>query len=376
MLAGKMPQINMERWQAVEKLVDQFCDTDQIPAISLQVMVEGISQRYFKGRQHVNDGSDPLREDAIFLVASITKPVVVLGVLKLLEAGELLLCDRVKRFIPEFGCAGKHGITIRHLMTHTSGLPDMLPNNRELRSANAPLSEFVKQICQLTPDESPGRIVQYQSTGIAILAEVIQRITGQTCAGFLKKSLFEPLEMNDTSLGVPGEWTAGGQPKIDRITEIRIPEELNIEPHWDWNSAYWRSFGAPWGGLFTTPSDLGKLVTMLQQQGRYQQQQILASRTVDEATRNQLCEISGLSEGARQGKAWGLGWQIVTAANSDYYGDLLSTTAYGHGGATGTVMWIDPQLQASAIILTTQPQEPYGRFLARISNTIVATIEQ
>ncbi|QDV52087.1 serine hydrolase domain-containing protein [Gimesia fumaroli] len=371
-----MPQINAERWNAVEQLVDHFYETDQVPAIALQVMVEEASRSYFKGRQRVSDERESLREDAIFLVASITKPIVVLGVLKLLEAGDLLLGDRVKRFIPEFGCAGKHGITIRHLMTHTSGLPDMLPNNRELRSANAPLSEFVKQICQIAPDEPPGRMVQYQSSGIAILAEVIQRVTGQTCAEYLTQVLFEPLEMRDTSLGVPGEWSTGNQPKIDRITEIRIPEELNIEPHWGWNSPYWRGFGAPWGGLFTTPSDLANLVKMLQQGGRYRQQQIFSPRTLEEATRNQLNNIPGLSKSARQGKGWGLGWQIVTPANSDYYGDLLSPNAYGHGGATGTVLWIDPRLQASAIILTTQPQEPHGRFLARISNTIVATIEQ
>ena len=113
----------------------------------------------------------------------------------------------------------------------------------------------------------------------------------------------------------------------------------------------------------------------MQQNGTDQQQQFFSSRTLEEATRNQLCDIPGLSKAARQGKGWGLGWQIVTAANSDYYGDLLSPTAYGHGGATGTVLWIDPQLKASAVILTTQPQEPHGRFLARISNTIVATIE-
>ncbi|MCA9018315.1 MAG: beta-lactamase family protein, partial [Planctomycetaceae bacterium] len=210
-----MPQINAERWHTVQTLVDQLCETDQVPAIALQVMVEGTSRCYFKGRQQVNDANHSLREDAIFLVASITKPIVILGVLKLLESGELLLGDRVKRYLPEFGCAGKHGITIRHLMTHTSGLPDMLPNNRELRSANAPLSEFVKQICLLAPDEPPGRIVQYQSTGIAILAEVIQRITGQSCAAFLKRTLFEPLKMRDTSLGVPEEWLTGSHPKID-----------------------------------------------------------------------------------------------------------------------------------------------------------------
>lgn len=371
-----MPRINAERWRTVEKLVDHFCDSSQVPAIALQVSVEETSRRYFKGRQQISDHGDTLQDDAIFLIASITKPIVVLGVLRLLEEGELLLGDRVKQYIPEFGCAGKHGITIRHLMTHTSGLPDMLPNNRELRSNQAPLSEFVEQICQLTPDQPPGRIVQYQSAGIAILAEIIQRVTGQTCAEYLKQTLFEPLGMSDTALGVPADWYYGDQPRVERIVEIHVPEELNFEPHWDWNSRYWRGFGAPWGGLLTTPADLARLITMLQNHGSYQNKQIFSQRTILEATRNQLTTIPGLSATEIHGKGWGLGWQIVTAAKSDYFGDLLSADAYGHGGATGTLLWIDPELHASAIILTTLPQEPHGRFLARMTNAIVAAIER
>lgn len=362
-------------WQTVEKLVERLLETGRVPAVAMQVTVGGKTRRYFQGRQKIEDRGDTLRKDAIFLIASITKPIVVMGVLKLLEEGGLLLGDRVKQYLPEFGCAGKHGITIRHLMTHTSGLPDMLPENRELRSANAPLSEFIKQICELKPEEPPGRIVQYQSTGIAILSEIIQRITGQSCALYLQQVLFAPLGMNDTALGVPEEWYGGEEPKADRIVEIRVPEELNVESHWDWNSAYWRGFGAPWGGLLTTPADLGKLVQLLQQGGVFNGQRILSSRTIQEATRDQLADIPGLSLTAREGKSWGLGWQIVTAANSDYFGDLLSPGSFGHGGATGTLLWIDRELDASAIILTTEPQEPRGEYLARITNTIVSAIE-
>lgn len=370
-----MSRIISERWHHVEKLIDGFCQTDQVPAIALQVTVGDESRHYFRGRQRIADQSETLSTDAIFLVASITKPIVASGILKLLEEGELLLGDRVKRFIPEFGCAGKHGITLRHLMTHTSGLPDMLPDNQELRAANAPLSEFIQQICELTPDEPPGRIVQYQSTGIAILGEVISRISGLSCADYLRQSLFEPLQMHDTALGLPENWTQGDKPRVDRIAEIRIPEELDVEPHWDWNSSYWRQFGAPWGGLLTTPADLGKFAGMLRQGGRFQDQPILSRQTIREATRDQLPSIAGLSDAARQGKGWGLGWQIVSACNSDYYGDLLSRSAYGHAGATGTVFWIDPDLDASAVILTTEPQEPHGRYLSRITNAIVASID-
>ncbi|WP_417387805.1 serine hydrolase domain-containing protein [Gimesia sp.] len=370
-----MSRFISDHWQKVEKLIDEFCQTDQVPAIALRVVAGDESRSYFSGRRAITDQSATLTADTIFLVASITKPIVVSGVLKLLEEGELLLGDRVKRFIPEFGCAGKHGITLRHLMTHTSGLPDMLPDNQELRAANAPLSEFVRQICELTPDEPPGRMVQYQSTGIAILGEVISRITGQSCADYLRQSLFEPLQMSDTALGLPDEWTRGENPRIDRIAEIRIPAELDVEPHWDWNSSYWRQFGAPWGGLLTTPADLSKFAGMLRAGGRYQDQQILSPQTIREATRDQLPSITGLSFAARQGKGWGLGWQIVSAFNSDYYGDLLSRSAFGHGGATGTVFWVDPELDASAIIVTTEPQEPHGRYLSRITNQIVASIE-
>ena len=370
-----MSRIHPARWQTVVQLVDQYCESGQVPAIALRVITSETTCHYRQGRQSVRDDNGTLRDDAIFLVASITKPIVVLGVLKLLEQGELLLNDRVKQYIPEFGCAGKHGITIRHLMTHTSGLPDMLPNNRELRAAQAPLSEFVSQICELTPDEPPGRIVQYQSTGIAILGELIQRITGKSAPQYLRDELFQPLEMHDTSLGVPPAWSEGDAARLERIVEIHVPPELNVEPHWDWNSPYWRGFGAPWGGLFTTPTDLGKLVNMLQQQGLALDQRLFSAQTIRQATRDQLPEIPGLSETARQGKGWGLGWQIVTRAKSDYYGDLLSDQAYGHGGATGTVLWIDPQLATAAIILTTEPQEPHGRYLARLTNAIVAAIE-
>src|SRR6185369_5231936 len=89
------------------------------------------------GRQGLGAQSSRVREDAIFLIASITKPVVGMGALILAERGLLALDDRAEQYVPEFGKIGKHAITIRHLMTHTSGLPDMLPQNVELRKENA-----------------------------------------------------------------------------------------------------------------------------------------------------------------------------------------------------------------------------------------------
>src|ERR687893_491509 len=129
------------------------------------------------GRQHL-DRPNPLRDDAIFTVASITKPVVAMGVLLLVERGLLTLGDRVADHIPEFGGKGRYGIRVRHLLTHTSGLPDMLPHDRDLRRANTPLAQFLADICEVEPLFPPGRGVSYSSCGFVLLGEIVSRVTG------------------------------------------------------------------------------------------------------------------------------------------------------------------------------------------------------
>ena len=95
--------------------------------------------------------------------------------------------------IPEFGKNGKTAVRIRHLLTHTSGLPDMLPDNVELRKNHSPLSAFVEGTCEVELDFPAGRGVRYQSMGFAILGEIIQRVSGVSCADFVRREIFEPL---------------------------------------------------------------------------------------------------------------------------------------------------------------------------------------
>jgi CubicO group peptidase (beta-lactamase class C family) len=326
------------------------------------------------GRQTLSADSPPVRQDAIFLIASITKPIVAMGVLILAERGLLALDDRVEEYVPEFGREGKHAVTIRHLLTHTSGLPDMLPQNRELRAANAPLSAFVEGTCRSPVDFPPGRGVQYQSMGFAMLGEIILRVSRKTCAQFLRDEIFQPLEMHDTALGAPADWFEGADSKIGRIAHVRVPPDQEQETTWNWNSPYWRQLGVPWGGLLTTPADLARFAQMLLQQGRWDNLQILSPAAVRAATRNQLEAMREVPADDRRCRPWGLGWRLNWAAHSANFGDFLGPNTYGHWGATGTVMWIDPDLDAFAILLTTQPQEPHGSFLSRATNAIVAAL--
>ena len=368
--------LDVNRWNRAEALLAGWCESGEIPAAGLVVGRHGAACGPFLfGRQAPGEDSPPVRDDAIFLIASITKPIVAMGAMLLVERGLLSLDDRVQEHLPGFGHQGKIGTTIRHLLTHTSGLPDMLPNNQELRAAHAPLSQFVEEICGIRPDFPPGRGVRYQSMGFCILGEVIQRLSGMPCGQFLRQELFEPLGMHDTALGAPEDWfnpPAGGEPRTARIVRIQPPEQYGAETDWGWNSQYWRSLGAPWGGLLTTPTDLARFACMMASGGRFGDRQILSPATVAAATRNQLAAMKDVPEVDRRTRPWGLGWRLNWPDHSANFGDLLGPGTYGHWGATGTVLWVDPTTGTWAVLLTTRPQEPHGRWLARASNALAA----
>ncbi|QDU78684.1 Penicillin-binding protein 4* [Polystyrenella longa] len=362
-----------ERWTGISKQAAAWCAADAIPAISYLMGKESNATEVVRlGRQQVNSDK-PLATDSIFLVASITKPIVGTAVLQLLEQGELMLNDKVRKFIPEFKGTGKNSITLRHLLTHSSGLPDMLPNDFDLRNAHAPLSRFIEGICQADLLFTPGESVSYQSMGFCLLGEVIQRITSLPCADYLHQSIFAPLQMHDTALGAPDNWYEGDKPKANRIAEIRLPE-TQLAANWNWNEKYWQSLGAPWGGLLTTPEDLSRFAAMMLNEGHFEDATILSPATVRVATTNQLNAMIDMPEKERRCRPWGLGWKLTWPGYSAHFGDLHSPNTFGHWGSTGTLLWMDPENNSFGIILCTEPQEPHGPYLARMTNRMRASI--
>ncbi len=382
---------DVQRWECVLNACARLCATDTLPAIALQAVHRGQTTgvQCF-GRQGVAAGAPPLRDDAIFLVASLTKPIVAMAVLLLVERGRPALNDRVAEFIPEFDAPDRRLATVRHLLTHTSGLPDMLPNNVSLRRSHAPLAKFVEGSCAVTLDFTPGRGMQYQSMGYALLGDIIHRVSGVPCAEFLRHELFEPLGMYDTSLGVPDDWyqpshqpeaPARGaavvpslEPKVSRIAAVRLPQQQEGGDDWNWNSRYWRQLGAPWGGVLSTPRDLLLFCRMMLDGGTCGDARLFSPATVAAATCNQLDCLHDLPEADRRTRGWGFGWRLNWPGHSASFGDLLSPQAYGHWGATGTLFWIDPARDAAAVILSTQPLERSESHLARLSNLIAAAL--
>jgi CubicO group peptidase (beta-lactamase class C family) len=376
-------KLHTGRWNSVVELATTLCATNQLPCVAAATGTEdSVSATCFAGHHTAGQAvaAQPdtgcLKEDAIFLVASITKPIVATAVMLLMERGHLTLADRVVDFLPEFGRNGKYGVELRHLLTHTSGLPDMLPDNLELRQSHASLERFVERTCDEPLAFPPGRGVQYQSMGFAVLGEIIARVTGKSCAQFLREELFQPLGMTDTELGAPDSWFEGLSPRNARIPTAIVPESQLSGTDWNWNSRYWRQLGAPWGGLLTSTTDLALFAQFLLRQGTTLEGiRVLSPAAIAAATRNQLARMRDVPDDERRCRPWGLGWRLNWPAHSANFGDFLGPQTFGHWGATGTVLWMDPEAGTFALILTTLPQEPSGKYLSRLSNAIASAWE-
>lgn len=306
-------------------------------------------------------------EERRYLVASITKPIVAMAILKLAAEGELSLSERIGHYVDKFGKANYRRITVRHLLTHTSGFSDMVPNNLELRKSHASLSEFLDEASSHDTEFLAGSDSRYSSIGFLILGEMISRITSMSTADFLNRVFFQPMQMTGSSLGPV---TDG----VDSACRTALPCQLPIwqpdsEAEWGWNSEYWRNLGAPWGGMISSAPDLGKFARMMLNHGKNDSgQQILPPSVVKQAMTNQLRHYCDETAFVGSHRGWGLGWRMQWPAHPASFGDFVSPLTTGHWGATGTLMWIDPAAQKYAVMLTTTPYENSRTAIQQISN--------
>src|SRR5438552_7655905 len=135
----------------------------------------------------------------MFLLGSISKPINVTAVMTLFDEGKFRLDDRVKKFLPAFTGDGRDAVTIQHLLTHTSGLPDQLANNNELRQQHAPLTEFAAQTMRTRLDFAPGAKYQYSSMGILLAARIAELLSESDILTLVDRSVLQPLGMKHSA---------------------------------------------------------------------------------------------------------------------------------------------------------------------------------
>tara|TARA_B100001123_G_scaffold366639_1_gene426395 strand:- start:8753 stop:9799 length:1047 start_codon:yes stop_codon:yes gene_type:complete len=339
--------------ETASNLLQQAIDRREITAAGLVVLRHGepaIEAGF--GHQHPTDRSHPVTPDSVFLLASITKPVTVSALMLLVERGCVSLGDPVKQHLPEFQGEDRARMRVSHLLTHTSGMPDMLSNNVELRKAHAPQSEFVKHALRAPLGFEPGTGFSYQSKGILLAAEITERITGKRLRDFLATDFLGPLGMERSSLGPGGR-------RIEETVYCGVDsEDERFTSDWGPNSDYWRGFGCPWGGLHASPRDVARLM-----QGALTGA-VLAPATCARMRQNQNVHLSA---------PWGLGWGLRDSRAWNYFGNLCSAQTFGHTGATGTVAWADPVTQTVCVVLTNQ-MVGEGWLLRRVSNAVAAAV--
>lgn len=270
-----------------------------------------------------------------FLLASITKPMTAAGVMHLVDHRELNLTDPVRKFIPEFTGGDRDKITVHMLLTHSSGLPDMLPENEELRKRHAPLADFVAATCKTPLLFAPGTAMKYQSMGILLAAEIAQRVTKTPFPQFLRTNIFLPLVMRETSLGLGGR-------------AIADTAQCQVEGNddWNWNSPYWRNLGAPWGGAHATAENVARFLrSFLTGDGR-----VVRPATGQLMITNQNTKLKD---------PWGIGFSVKPGS----FARRCSPSTYGHSGSTGTLSWADPVTGACFVLLTTWPADQSSKAL-------------
>lgn len=351
--------------QHLADYMNHLVHTDRFVGAAVGLSRDGLLLRPLAfGRMTDRPDAEPVKGDTIFLTASVTKPVTCAAIGCLIEEGRVELDTPVIKVIPEFGQNGKQYVLIRHLLTHTSGLPDMIPENIAYRKRFAPLSDFLNRIYELDLLFEPGTDIHYQSAGIAVLGEVVKRLTGVTLPDYLRRTFFEPLGMSDTALG-----SAGIQ--FERVANVRLPAASEAED-WSWNKPYWRGFGAPWGGLFSTVRDMNLFLQMFLKGGTTERVRVLRPETTALMIQNHSGAMSAVSDASKGREARGLGWRINEPRSTYGIEKSPSARTFGHNGATGTVAWADPESGLSCAIFTSQPNMCDSEEIRRCSDLAVA----
>jgi CubicO group peptidase (beta-lactamase class C family) len=334
--------LRQERLDEAVKVMAKATADGQVAAAVLHVVQREISFTRSFGKAQT--------EHAMFLLGSITKPMNVTALMTLFERGAFKLGDPLKKFIPQFKGGDRDRVTMQHLLTHVSGLPDQLSENDELRRKHAPLGEFVEHATRAPLSFAPGSKYQYSSMAILLATRVAEIISGTDILKLVDKTVFQPLKMQHSAQGL-GRF--GLEDMVSCQTDRAAPEAGGGDPNakdWDWNSPYWRKLGAPWGGTHSSAPDVARfLAEFLNETGA-----AVKPETARLMVKNH--NPSGLT-------SRGLGLVVGSAAGSPG----CSERTFGHTGSTGTIAWADAASQTICVVLTSLPARavtPHPRDLA------------
>jgi beta-glucosidase-like glycosyl hydrolase/CubicO group peptidase (beta-lactamase class C family) len=327
---------NAQLVQALELLKKAVKDR-AFPGGVLAVGHQGQLSTHAFGRQTYESSSARVDGDTLYDVASLTKPIVTSTLIaQEVEAERLLLNAGVGIYLPEWNGGPnrdwRQGVTLEHLLTHSSGLPAHVDFFNHAKSRN----DVVQRILNEDMVYQPGTKSEYSDLDFILLGEILGRITGRPLAELARERIFEPLGIHTATFNPPKSLRPRIAPtEVDKAFRKRlIRGEVHDENAWAMGGV------AGHAGLFCTAGDLSIFAQTMLNGGIYAHRRVLLRATVREFT-----SAHPLSHASRT-----LGWVVPTENSSS--GHYFSAGSYGHTGFTGTSLWIDPEKQLFVVLLT------------------------
>lgn len=328
-------------------------------AIAVVGSRDGSVTSYAVGRIDWPASSPAPDENTLWDLASLTKVVgMTTAMMQLVEQNRVELDSSVAFYIPEFKGLGKERVTVRHLLTHSSGLPSWRPLYKEATTPDTALA-----VVYATPlDTVPGARMVYSDLGAIILGKIVERVSGESLDAYIASHITGPLGMTSTMYRPD----ATHRPRI-APTEFDPWRQRHIRGEVHDENAFMLGGVSGHAGLFSTAADLTRFAKMLLGGGTLDGARILRPSTIAQFT---VVQDPGLSHRA-------LGWETPTGQNSA--GQRMSARAFGHTGFTGTSLWIDPE-QGTFVLLLSNRVNPsrqntrIGLVRSALANAVMAAI--
>lgn len=352
--------MSSERLDRLSEVLQRYIDADLVAGTVSLVARQGKVVHLEAQGDRFREEGEAMPSDAIFVLMSMTKPIVSTALMMLYEEGHFLLDDPISKYLPEFTeksvlaeaeggverVPARRPITFRHVLTHTAGVdPDrdhLTEVEREALGRRVTLEETLVARGPLPLDFHPGEAWRYGSS-TDYVALLVERISGQRLDRFLEERIFRPLGMVDTHYNVPGS-------KVDRVAAVYSPTgpdntiELRREPGEAEATTY---FGGV-AGLSSTAADYFRFAQMILNGGELDGVRLLSPITVNLMISNHTGDLPIYVRGANA-YGFGLGFSMVTDLAASR--QTLTPGSFGWGGAWGTVFWVDPVEETVSVLL-------------------------
>lgn len=330
-------------WRAFD-ILQRWLDEGVATAVASVVVHRGqIAGEFYGGRTAPAPDAPPINGRSLFHIASIGKPMTAFAVMLLVEAGRLALDDPVAGILPAFDDAVRESITVRQLLTHTSGLPQ--DPDRSRLPPDASTSDELRTYIRACPIASPGSKVEYSNVGYGLLGLIIEEVSQKPFATFMRERVFAPAGLRDTWLAPPDDLF----PRIVHVSGTFDPGS----PTERFNSTHARRQTHPAGSVLATARDVARFFRMMLNDGAIDGRQVISPAAARLMITNHTTGLHGGIEGFMtwDACAWGLGFDLRGNKRPHFSGEFTSPGAFGHTGVSGVFAWADPALDLVCVML-------------------------